>query len=242
MATPKKLIKELILISGLRGLSILSFIKRILCLSDAATANPTIAPNLDPTPAVIQAKADAVTLMLSERAALLVAYKAKTERINAAISELLKLINNKWAPQAQKAVAGNLKLAKLLAWYIKGIYTGEAPANALVGSALDSYPGITKIDSSDHLQHKVFTRNSANGMQGVPKDAKSIEIYQQIGGDAPPTDIKKMSHMGPAFRGNFKTTSKAADISKTVYYIAVYFGKKSKTALIQSPVRSAAIN
>jgi len=237
----KKLIKELILISGLKGLTSEDFVKRIIELAQAAKDNPEIAPDLDPETGVIFSKANAITTAIAKRTAELVIVKATTVEINAGKSELVDLMNNSWAPQAQKAVAGNFKDARTLAWYIKGIYTGEAPENAIVGNAANSYPSINKIDSSVHLQHTVFTRNSASGKAGLPKDAKSIEVYMQIGGLTPPVDIKSMSHLGSTTGGNFTNNFEAADIGKTVYYIVVYFDKKTKKALTLSPVMSAVV-
>ncbi len=242
MSTAKRLVKELILVSGLKGLSIGNFIARVLGLAKAATDHPLIAPDLDPVPANIKIKANAITVTIGERTALQTEVKAKTASISAAKSELTNLINNSWAPQAQLAIAGDIELAKELAWFIKGVDTGEAPVKAIVGNATNSYPSIQKIESSTHLQHTVFTRNSANGKAGVPKDAKSIEIYMQVGGLTPPVDTKGMTHLGSATRGNLVNNFDAADLGKTVYYIAVYFDKKTKKALTLCPVMSAVIS
>ena len=211
-------------------------------MAKAATNHPLIAPDLVPLPADIKLKADAITVTIGERAALQAQVKAKTASISAAKSELTNLINNNWAPQAQIAIKGDLELAKELDWFIKGIYTGGAPVKSIVGSIDESYPGITKIITSNHLEHKVFTRNSANGKTGVPKDAKSIEIYMQIGGTTLSTDILKMSHLGSASNGNLKVNFSAEDLGKTVYYIAVYIDMKTKKAKILSPVVSAVVS
>jgi len=239
MATPKKLIKELILISGLRGLNFSDFIKRVLGLSNAAIKNPTIAPNLDPTPAVIKAKADAFNLLLSERIAIAIAYKAKTVCINTAKSELLRLINYSWAHQAQTAVAGKADLASKLGWFVKGIYTGEA--TVVVGMVNDSCPIINHVDNKVHLEHTVSIVNNLTGKPKLAKGAGRIEVYMQIGGDTAPNDISKMSHLGTATRGKYHKKFNVEDLYKPVYYMAVYINKKNQKTMTQSQVHKAII-
>lgn len=57
----KKLIKKLILVSGLTGLSFSDYLKRIDVLADTATENTTTVPKLTHTPLVIKAKVDGIT-------------------------------------------------------------------------------------------------------------------------------------------------------------------------------------
>ena len=211
-------------------------------LADAAIANSTIVPDLDPTPLEIKTKTAAITKAVAERTFMESALLAKTVTINNYKSDLTNLINNVWAPYAQIACAGDAEKAKLLAWYSKGVDTGEADAKAIVGSVTDSYPSIQKIDSSNHLMHKAFIRNSASGKRGVPLDAKSTELYMQIGGLTPPVDYKTMQHVGAVTNGNRVINFDAADLGKPVYYLALYIGQKSKVAMIQSPVMSAVIS
>ena len=242
MSTKKKLNKELILVSGLTGLPLPDYVKRVDVLADVAIANPLIAPDLDPTPIAIKAKSAGITKAVGERTLMESAVLSKTVYINKEKSELTNFINNSWAPDAQKACAGDAEKAKLLAWYSKGIDTGEADAKAIVGSVTDSYPSIQKIDSSNHLMHTAHIRNSASGKRGLPLDAKSTELYMQIGGLTPPVDYKTMQHVGAVINGSRIINFDAADIGKPVYYIALYIGKKSKIAMIQSPVMSAVVS
>ena len=236
----KKLIKELILISGLTGLNIEDYVKRVLALTQAATDNPLIAPDLDPTPLIITGKANAITAMVTNRTALYTAYKAQTVSINLAKTDLTNLMNNSWAPQAQVAIKGDADLAAKLAWLIKGVVTGKAPV--VVGMAADSHPIVNYVDNSNHLEHNISIINNVSGKVAVPKDAARTEVYQQIGGLTPPDDIKNMSHLGTAKTGKYKNTFDIADLNKLVYYIVVYIDKKTQKALIQSPVFSATIS
>ena len=242
MSTKKKLIKELILVSGLTGLPLPDYVKRVDVLADAAIANSTIVPDLDPTPLEIKTRTAGITKAVGERTLMESAVLAKTAAINKDRSELTNLINNVWAPYSQIACAGDAEKAKLLAWYSKGVDTGEADAKAIVGSVTDSYPSIQKIDSSNHLMHTANIRNSASGKRGVPLDAKSTELYMQIGGLTPPVDYRTMQHVGAVLNGNRVINFDAADIGKPVYYLAVYIGLKSKIAMIQSPVKSAVVS
>jgi len=236
----KKLTKELILISGLTGLTLDEFVKRVLELARAAKDNPLIAPDLDPVPADIMTKANVVSTLIGNRTTLAASVKAITVEISAGKSELLNLMNNSWAPQAQLAVNGNVKDAKTLAWLIKGLYTGEAPV--VVGMAADSHPVVNYVNNSNHLEHKVSIVNNITGKFAVPKDASRTEVYQQIGGLTPPDDISKMNHLGPAKSGKYKNTFNIADLNKIVYYMVVYIDKKTQKPLIQSPIFSATIN
>ena len=240
MSPSKKLVREMILVSGLTGLILGDYIKRVLGLADAAIANPSIAPLLDPTPIAIKARADAITAKVEERTAMEDALKAHTISINLEKSELTNLINNSWAPQAQKACDGDAEKAGKLAWYIKGVITGKAAV--VVGMAKASFPIINYVTNKLHLEHEVSIINNLTGKVAVPKDALRTEVYQQIGGIEPPTDIKFMSHLGSAISGKYINNFDIADLNKTVYYIVVYIGRKTNKAMIQSPVFSAVIS
>ena len=242
MSPKKKLIKELILVSGLNKKTLGDFVLRTFVLTTAATDNPTIAPGLDPTSVIMTGKATSLDNFIKERAILEGAVAAKTVQINELKDVITNDINNSWAPEAQKAVAGDIEKAKKLAWLIKGIYTGTAIAKAIVGNSTDSYPGISTIISNNHLQHKVCTRNNLNGKVARPLGVSRIEIYMQIGGLTPPTDVAKMQDAGTTSRGNLVINFDVADLGKVVYYIAVYIDLKTKKSLIQSPVMSATIS
>jgi len=236
----KKLVKDLILVSGLTKLNLAAFVKRVLGLADAAIANPLIAPDLDPTPLEITAKANAITKAEEVKTAMKLAVIAQTKTIDNLKSELKNLINNNWAHQAQTACAGDAEKATDLGWFIKGIVTGKAPV--VVGMAADSHPIITGIDNRVHLVQTVKIINSASGLFGVPKDADRLDVYQQIGGLTPPNDIKKMVNVGSATRGKFSCNFDIADLDAPVYYIAVYIDKKTKQPLEISPVMSAVVS
>ena len=119
----KKLIKELILVSGLTRLHLAAFVKRVLALVKAATDNPLIAPDLNPTPAEVKTKADAITTAEGEKTAMKLALIAKTKFINSLKGDMTNIINNSWAPQAQLAVNGDADKATKLGWHIKGVVT-----------------------------------------------------------------------------------------------------------------------
>jgi hypothetical protein len=235
-----KLIKELILVSGLARKKLGDFILRVFVLTKAATDNPLIAPDLDPTPLIMTGKATSLDTMVKERAVLEEALAAKTVKINELKAEITNDINNSWAPEAQKAVAGDIEKATLLAWHIKGVITGES--KVVVGMAADSHPVINYIDNTNHLEHKVSIVNNITGNVAVPKDASRTEVYMQIGGTTPPDDISKMNHIGPARIGKLINTFDIADLGKIVYYMVVYINRKTQKPMIQSPVFSATIS
>ena len=236
----KKLIKELILVSGLTRLHLAAFVKRVIGLADAAISHPLIAPDLDPTPLEIKTKANEITKEVGERTEMELALLAKTKGINTKEDDLRNLINNSWAHQAQTACAGDPEKATDLGWFIKGIVTGKAPV--VVGMSADSHPIITGIDNRIHLVQTVKIINSASGLVGVPKDADRLDVYQQIGGLTPPNDIKKMVNVGSASRGKFSCNFDIADLDKPVYYIAVYIDLKTKQPLEMSPMMSALVS
>ncbi|MEI6822779.1 MAG: hypothetical protein WCL51_12665 [Bacteroidota bacterium] len=236
----KKLVKELILVSGLTRLHLGAFVKRVIGLADAAIAHPLIAPDLDPTPLEIKTKADALTKEVEERTAMELAVLAKTKGVNTKEDDLRNLINNSWAHQAQTACAGDAEKATDLGWFIKGIVTGKAPV--VVGMAADSHPITTGIDNRIHLVQTVNIINSASGLVGVPKDADRLDVYQQVGGLTPPNDIKKMANVGSANRGKFSCSFDISELDTIIYYIVVYIDKKTKLPLVMSPVMSAVVS
>jgi len=242
MTYKRVLKKELIVISNLKGLKMGDFTKKVKGYCTAHTDNPTIVTNLSPTTTVVEAKIESIIEIEAERTEIFKSYMQKTNLMNSIKRDVTNDINNGWCNQVQNAVAGDTSKVILLGYGIKGIINGASPANALIGRAMESYPSISKIVSTISCQHKIFTRNSATGKVKLPSDAKSIEIYMQIGGLTPPTEIKNMSHLGSCTRGNLINKFDTADIGKIVYYIAVYMDKKTKKPIGFSHVASAMVN
>ena len=234
--------KKLIITSNLSGKHGARFIEKADTMVKGVVDNSTIVPAIDPATTVVEAKLVAMGALIASRTTHENTAKEITVQILAMEADIDNDITSQWVGQVQKAVKGDLAKVKLLGFGAKGIYTGKTPAKAIVGNAYDSFPAIIEIDFKVHLRHIVLTRNSANGKKATPKDARSLEIYMQIGGLTPPTETSKMSHLGSATRGNIVHTFDEADLGKIVYYIAVYIDRKTKKQLILSPVMSATIN
>ncbi len=237
----KKLIKKLIVVSGIAGLRLTDFVLKVGGFATAATANPTIAPDLDPTPVALKLSVDALEKKIEDRVELEKQVKAKTVAINNAVEEITTDINDGWCLQIQEAVNGDVEKVKLLGFSIKGEGTGGV-STEIVGRASSSNAIISSIDSNAHMEHTIHVINSANGSVGVPPDAKSINIYMQVGGTVPPNDIDKMTYLGTIKRGKFVKEFTQDDIGKTVYYIVVYISRKTEKPMRYSPVVSATVN
>lgn len=239
MTTKKKLSKKLIVTVNFDGLSEPKLGQKMTDMATAAQNNPTIVPGLTPTPASVLAKILARQTLLTQRDTLRASQKQNTEQIHQAETDLKNIFTDQWATQVQLAIGTDASKAKLLLFGVKGEDSGHS--DVVVAKAANSHPMISRIDSNVHLQQTLHTNNSISGNNKLPDDAKQIDIYEQIGGTAP-ADIKLMTHVGIAKRGKFINHFEAADLGKTVFYIAAYIDKKTLKPLELSPVASAIVN
>jgi hypothetical protein len=205
----------------------------------AALSNTTMVPALNPTPAQVQAKSTNLNNLLIARDNLRAQQKQNTELIIKDEDDLTNIINSQWVPYIQQQIAGDISKAKLLNFGVKGIDDGHTDKQ--IDIAAESHPVISRIDENVHLQQTLHFINSRSGKNKLPKDAKQVDIYEQIGGTIP-ASIKTMTHAGIAKRGKFINHFDVADLNKVVYYIAVYIDKKTLLPLEQSPVASGIVN
>jgi hypothetical protein len=230
--------KKLIVTANLKGLPEANFVQKITGMVQAAQANPTVVSNLTPTAAVVLTKIQGFQGLLVTRDNLRKQQKQNTELILAAETDITNIITSQWAPQVQQAIAGDASKAKLLGFGVKGEDSGHT--DNVVTKAAESHPIISRVDMNIHLQHTLHVVNSQSGHTKLPDDAKQIDIYEQIGGTAP-ADIKLMQHIGIVKKGKFINHFEAADMGKTVFYMAVYIDKKTLKPLELSPVVSAQV-
>ncbi len=239
MATKKKMIKKLIITTNLRNIGETNFIQKTTGIAQAVQNNPTVVPTLTPAATIVLTKIQKLSDLHIQRDNLRNAQKQNTEQIHQEESEIINIITGQWAPQVQQAIAGDESKAKLLGFGIRGLDSGHADNS--IGKAAVSHPIINHIDTNVHLQQTLYTLNSVSRHNKLPKDAKQINIYMQIGGTEP-TDIKQMQYAGIAKRGKFINNFKSTDVGKLVYYIAVYIDKKTFKPLEQGSVASAIVN
>jgi hypothetical protein len=238
MATRKLLEKKIIVVANIGGLAETKFKLKVGSIVTAVKNNPTYVPNIVPSPEEVELELKNLDDLFINRGILSNLQKTNTINIEKSIYRLENIINSRWVNQVQNAPGITIARIIRLGLGIKGHINGKT--KDVVGKASNSNPIITSVESKHHLQHTIHIFNSANGKTAKPADAKSLEIYMQIGGEMP-TDTSKMHREGSAINGKYKETFKAEDLYKLVYYAAVYISKETLKPMIFSPVFIAVI-
>ena len=163
------------------------------------------------------------------------------EQIITEAREIRMTINSQWCSQVQATPGITAADVLLIGMKIKGEGSGGVEAKVINKISI-SNPLINKIESNLHMQHTAHVINSAKGNKGLPPDAIAINVYVQIGGTVPPTDIDKMTYIGKIKNGSIIKNFTQEDVGKIAYYIAVYIDRKTGEPMIYSPVASALIN
>ena len=237
--TKKKLDKKVIYTANLGGLTEGDELLKITAYGQAVKDNPTLTTDIDPAATVLLAMTTAINAKFVERTNLMKQLKSLTEGINSQIDDARNIVLDNWLPFVQENHSDNIENGKKLGFGVKGQDNGTAPETK--GKATESHPVIIRIDMNVHLQHKLHFVNSETSKPKMPKDAMDIAIYSQIGG-VMPNDTANMKYDGPSTDNKFVKKFSADDLGKTVFYIVVYIGRKSKQPQGMSPVYSAVIN
>jgi len=240
MTSKKILNKEMEVIAGISGTPIGTQLKTAEGICDAIIANPTVA-TVTPTALSVKTKIAGILLLEIEKTDYMKKVNSISEQINAATREVRVTINSQWCSQVQATPGITAADVLLIGMKIKGEGSGGVEAKVINKISI-SNPLINKIESNLHMQHTAHVINSAKGNKGLPPDAKAIDVYVQIGGTVPPTDIDKMTYIGKIKNGSIVRNFTQEDVGKIAYYIAVYIDRKTGEPMIYSPVASALIN
>ena len=235
----KKLIKDVIVIADLSGLSIKDKTERIGVLADAMIENPEIISTITPTGAELKIQLGLVNVKILKHKSMGEALLAFTGEIQGDLKKISDVVVKGWVPQVEVGCAGNIELINRLCFKVKN--TSSKITAATKGKVTNSYPIITGIDAKIHLVHILHIINSATQSVAKPIDALQVCVYGQIDG-VEPTDVNKMLNWGIVERGNLKYTFDPADIGKAVYYMAGYISNKTKKVVVASPVFKAYIS
>jgi len=253
----KKLAKKFILTADLHGKTQEDTLAKETDMVKAQIANPTLVPGLNPTAATVQGQITAITDpntgLIHQRSVLEAQTKALTLQINKGIEDIRDIIIDDWMPQTQSALTATPALAltaasnaALLLFGVKGVSGGAAQATniALMSKTATSAPVIVKIDTDVAGEHILHIHNNITGKRGHPADVSEVDIYAQTGGTQPANLAALQAAggqiLGEAERGVYiyvipTTVAK----NTTIYYIAVYKGKKTKKTVAQSVVATA---
>ena len=191
---------------------------------NAAIANPTIAPNLDPTPADVNVEILKLVNFINEQDALRTALKGKTAEVNSQVKVIKNIFVNHWVPGIQIADEITVAKVKKLKFGVKGVDDGHAEPAWTVENSL---PSIIKVINSSSLHYELEIINDGTKGVGLPKGADGLYILLFIG-ETEPTDISQMQNLGVASRGKFPFTFPAAKKGLTAFFSAVYLNKKTK--------------
>lgn len=234
-----RLIKKLILVMSLYGLSFPQIIQKMWGIVNAHKANPTYVPGLDPATTAVETKLTSAQGLFDAQAALVIQMKANTKLLNEAETDLINIFVSHWATQTQTAPDMNEERAVELGYNIKG----QTP---VVPPSQENVPLISNIIISIHGEHTIFCINSLSGLVKLPDGILRIDIYGQTGGTRP-IDLTQLianggGYLGQASRGKFVNTLSNDNIGKIEYYIIVYILKATKKPFTQSAVGSALIS
>ncbi len=220
----KKLVKKLILALNFRYLTSKSKLQKMTSISAAHDENSGFVPSLSPTTIVVNDKIAVVNELYIQRAVLEEEIQGITKDIQTKESELENIFVDKWMKQTQDAINGDETKAKTLGYDIKG---EQAELNKASSTSIEnSVPLIAGVSFKASLTQEIEIINSESKDYILPFDAQALELYEFIG-DAEPSNIKKMTYLGPVKRGKFINHFEEADKGKIVWYIAVYRGKDS---------------
>jgi len=192
---------KLIVTALLDGLTETEFYDRMLVLIKAQIDHDTIVPDLSPTASAEGTKATTLKGYFDLRASLKAQQKSNTSSIRKLIKDMKNDVTSGWCPQVQEAVQGDGDKVKLLALGIKGEDDQESEPEYTVSN---SKPTIEDISMKNSLEHTLLIRNNMSGKIGLPYGAKRADVYISYG-EGMPVDIKKMTWLGEASRGKFKT-------------------------------------
>jgi hypothetical protein len=211
--------------ANLDGLTKPQFVVKAGGIAQAAIDNSTIAPtSLDPAPAVLKAEVQNMSTLMVTKENILQQLKQNTGLINKSERKIKDYIIDGWLPEVQKYVTDPEDI-KLLGLGIKNVDDGHSDSLATI---LNSRPENSDFEYR-HLEHILTFRNSLTGLIALPDDVKDMDVYEYIGTTAP-TSLKQMTYLGRASRGKFTVHFTEDQVGLTVWYVAVYIGKKSADA------------
>ncbi|MEI6853822.1 MAG: hypothetical protein WCL06_13330 [Bacteroidota bacterium] len=220
--TQKKLEKKVILTANLKGLSEAKFQQKTRSMARAELDEPSFVPNLTPSASDVIQIIDDLETLYEVRGTLQREMKVNTTRIRKKEEEIRNIITDQWMPQAQTAIGRDIVKAKRLGFGIKGQDKhGQSEA-----SVNNSIPFIIRIESAS-LRHTLHIINNHHSGIILPEDADRIDVYEWVGDEEPPYDLKKLSYLGVAKSGKFVNHFEPEQREKHVWYIVVYVNKKT---------------
>ena len=217
-------IKKLIITANLSNLTKDEFFEKVLSMIQAEIGNSTIVPNILPTPAAVKAKYDEAKDLILQNDLLLQQQKSNTGKLKLLMKDIKNDIISKWSNQVQNTPGITKELAALLGFGSKGFDDGHSEPKFGIAN---SFPEITKVDASLHLQHTLTMRNNMTGKIGKPYDVKGTDVFMFIGTEEPKDFRKSATYLGKAERGKYTVTFTEDQVGLTVWYYAVYVGKKA---------------
>ncbi|MEI8202529.1 MAG: hypothetical protein WCH34_05925 [Bacteroidota bacterium] len=191
---------------------------------NAAIANPTIVPNLDPTPTEVNVEILKLVTFINEQDALRTALKGKTSEVNSQVKLIKNIFVSRWANEIQNADEITVAKVKKMKFGVKGVDDGHSEPEWTVENSL---PSIIKVINTSSLHYELEIINDGTKGVGLPKGADGLYILLFIG-DTEPTDISQMQNLGMAGRGKFPFTFPAAKKGLNAFFSAAYLNKKNK--------------
>ncbi len=225
--TKKKLKKEVLVTANQSDLTESEFMTDSYDKIGAATDHSSIV-TLDPLPAAVKTMLDGLAAKMSKKVALEQEHKSLTTEIHEGSDDVRKIFARQWAVQIETAIGDDYSQAQLFKFGIKNVDNGKTD-NPLA-TAANSLPVITRILNDVEMQHTIFFLNSLTGNVAIPDGGDHIDVYEWTGEGMPPRDLKKLTYLGVAKYGKFVNIFAPDDKGKTIWYIAVYVSKKTKTA------------
>ena len=119
----KKLIKDVIVIADLSGLSIKDKTERIGVLADAMIENPEIISTITPTGAELKIQLGLVNVKILKHKSMGEALLAFTGEIQGDLKKISDVVVKGWVPQVEVGCAGNIELINRLCFKVKNKFS-----------------------------------------------------------------------------------------------------------------------
>ena len=213
--------KKFILTALLKNISDALFRRRSRSIVLAQVNNPIA--GLSPTPAEGLSLINELDDAYSLRDTLNRQQLQNTEAIKILKKQVNDMIVDDWMPDVQKYCNGDVALAKLYNFGIKGEYDAESESTV---SVKNSYPTIVNTISNLHLQVTIELQNNLSKEINLPADAKGIDVYEFVGENLPEGNYKKIMHyLGRAKKGKYTAYFDSDAAGKWVWLLAAYVPK-----------------
>ena len=234
----KKLIKKLIVVVRLAGLTTADFMKSIRKKQQSVAAS-SLASGIVPTPDEVKTKINKMQDSMDAHVILLKSAAEKVIEISEMRGDLTDIMADQWANYIQLNVT-TVKEVKDLGFDSKGDKE-KTPLSQ------ESRPLISGIGTNVKGKHILNFINSLNEKKALPPGILRIDLYGLTGGDAAPTNLTDLMSkgggcLGQVSKAKFIYETPSSGSGKLEYYIAVYISKATLKPFSQSEVVSARIS